>query len=315
MTRDEFDFSIYLNLEMGINSYDDYLFDFQGISDLKYLNFNLPFDNVSLMTNPKIEQIFHDKGFYGLFQDAFLKFKYFDDFKEILNNIDTELRITNKYNQTFIFTMEKDGINRAYWHWYNLIKISKKTNKCIGVSYKAGNSSEMQEYFSFIPYLTNAFTGFTIKHLDGNNKNLRVNNLIILPKGYSLNRLMKETSKCNNFFYFSDLEETFENATWEEIYICLMDKSESVWLNHNIVCILMDKFILSVCEREDNPNKRSFDVIDLYAQKFGLYSTIDRIVLAYWKFIVKNFLKMFSLYQPNIKYNVEVSGQDTSWNP
>ncbi len=134
MTRDEFDFSIYLNLEMGINSYDDYLFDFQGMSDLKYLNFNLPFDNVSLMTNPKIEQIFQDKGFYGLFQDAFLKFKYFDDFKEILNNIDTELRITNKYNETFIFTMEKDGINRAYWHWYNLIKISKKTNKCIGVS-------------------------------------------------------------------------------------------------------------------------------------------------------------------------------------
>jgi len=312
------DFSLYLKLRVVYYSYSDWEKDFK---EGNYLNFSLPFNKISIYRNYEIDETVEKEGIVGLFKNEFAcEIPYGPRID--LEKIDTELKITNKFGDTFEFSIERQDLNLHYWSWFNLIKISKKTNKCIAVSYKAGKSFDIYEHFSCHLFRTNDFNGYVISHLDGNNKNLKTNNLIPLPKGYSLNQLMKETCLNKKYSIYSDYEYSIKQSkNWKELYQIMQGLDDKVWLNHNIVCIIMDRFMSSFFIpdffgfniNQGCLDKENYIIIDMYAKKFGLYPTLDRIVLTYWKFLVRSYINKFSLSKPNIKYNVEVSGDDTSW--
>ena len=319
MNRDQTDFILYLNLKMFTKTYIKWTEDFQKLSKPNYLNFSLDFKKISITSNDKLEKIFDQEGFVGLFKNGI---SYTSDYDPLdnLKKIDTELKITNKFGEIFTFYLEKNDLKKAYWSDFNLIKISKKLGTCIGVSFKAGNSDDMREYFSYHPFMQTNFNGFTIKHVDGNMKNLKINNLIPVPKGYSLKRLLKETSTDILFRKYYELENKLYYLNWKEIYNIMIKQDDKVWLNHNIVCLIMDKFMspffisyLGFNVNNGCLDEENYKIINMYAQKFGLYPTIDRLVLTFWKYTINSYLYFFSLWQPNIKYNVEVSGEDTSW--
>jgi hypothetical protein len=262
------------------------------------LNLNQSFDKISISKNKKILTKWKKYGFKSLFIP---QIKGIDDFS-LWFNLDKYKNCNFEMVELIIKNGEKiqTRLHRPSEYCIEVfeIKSSKKTKRIIGLVNNSFWIDLMNELSPLLIYNQINFKGYRYLPLDGNFKNLCPENIIPVPKGLNL-RELKSLTYCNKKFEIYPLiEELIQNEDEITIYKFLIKESDKVWLNHNIVCCIMDKFVCSFIQDTEsrtlkNQNfffqvykKSHFKLLNEYANKFGVYPVLDRLVLTFWKFKV-----------------------------
>lgn len=128
-----------------------------------------------------------------------------------------------------------------------------------------------------------------VRHLpiDKNFENLKTTNIIPIPKGMTIKEFCDLTNTNKKFYIYPQLEAMLKTQNIRKCFDILLKQTDKVWLNHNIVCIIMDKFvepfIRSKLTKTKNVPKSHYFLLNKYAKKFGIFPIIDRLVLSFWK--------------------------------
>jgi len=287
------------NLKDYINLYDrsETLFDDCDI------DFAQKFDKISVSHCEDIKRRWNKGGFQLCFKKSSLWIR--------------------KRNPTFtnrieITTKKGEKINTLLddYHQYSSqrfieIKIQKKTQRWIGYSIDWNCWLDLTTFldkhnqfychaWNYKVEFSQYFTGYITKYRDGNNSNLNHQNLVILPKGISLNQLYKRTNPQPKFCIYPEIETKLKNSSFREAINIMVYCNDKIWLNHNIVCVVLDKFVETYRKDDNKTHKEAYILLNMYAKKFGYLPVLDRLVLTFWKFDIDCFHKnLLSLHIQN----------------
>lgn len=292
--------------------YNEYINDFGYYLNLvlnwdvkkTVLDFNKPFKRLSLSQNDHILRKWNKFGFRPLFK-TFSFWTFFGFYHEYHANMFKKTIYVNKKGTCFIM---KDLSDHKEIYLFD-IKLSKKTGRCIGYTY----ANEWEDLFNKVTSILRCSTfpidmiGHRWLPFDKNFKNLSVDNLVPVPKGITIKQVKDATSWQKRFEVYPDVENMLLTLDQKDSFRYMLSQPDKVWLNHNIVCIIMDKFTapLLYCPDEHYklPSKSHYYLINEYARKFGFYPTVDRIVLSFWNFRIL-FYSTISFFVPD-NINVE----------
>lgn len=262
-------FESYLSLE------NQYYFN----DHIPNLNFKRSIHSFSFSSNKYIFKLWNKYGFKSLFKDLIL-FNYLQaKFCLLMNN--------NIIMNTF-FSKKGEEFKRLSYYCENLtefseIKLSKKTGRAIG--FVKGNDDWFDLANELNPFklcdLTESRVCFRFVHLDKDPRNLSITNLIPVPKNMTYKNAYEATHCLPQFKLFPDIEEKLTSLSSRESYTFMLSQPDKVWLNHNIVCIVMDNFVVSFIRNVETritgfneewiPNKKShyFMCLTLMQENLG----------------------------------------------
>ena len=266
------------------------------------IDLNKCFDKISLSKADSdnqnlIEKTWNKGGFCQVFKRLYFNFNF--DLPTYVYSI----TFLSNDNKKIITLQSEEKLHTA--QKFRNIKLSKKNKRLIGYS------TEWKEWIDLVDYLDPLYfmqdrNGVRFRTIIKDFENLIPQNFFNLPIGLTYNDLIKRTSESKNFRIFPSLEDKLKKLSIKDCYSEMLKYNDKVWLNHNIVCILFDKFISSFREayQTNTENTRSlYFVINGYARRFGLFPTIDRLVLSYW--IIDSNIKRKKLLCFNLSSNVK----------
>ena len=280
-------------------------------TDKTVLTFTKSFHKLSLTKNEHILKRWNKFGFKAFFHDYVFWF-YLGEYLDFVDKSELFTRkiYVNKKGESFI----KKDLNNFEEQTLFDIKLSKKTGRCIGLTI---NKEWEEVYDLFKPIQKNSseypncMKGYRFLPFDKNFKNMSADNLVPVPKGMTIKELNDATSWQKRFEIYPEVENNLLCLDSKQTFRYMLSQPDKVWLNHNIVCIIMDKFAVPFYRDSktriegyeglwDPPYNYHYYIVNEYARKFGFYPTLDRIVLSFWKLNILFYSTISFLIPPNI---------------
>jgi len=297
----------------------DLLRDFERYIELEYdiledtnsnIVWNKPFNKLSITDNKLIFKVWNKFGFKNLFKNYILW-----DYNSLFTMINHTFILKKfKSKKGEVFTMKSNTKFENTTH-FDEVKISKKTGRCIG--FVKGNDFWFDLCDVLCPYkcIPN-YCNYRYLSVDKNILNLSQDNLIPIPKGMTLKNLKDATNWFPRFNIYPNVEAKIKTLPEKKVYSFMRTQDDKVWLNHNIVCLIMDMFVIRFIRKtitritdysiEWFPEKKShYFMVNAYARKFGFYPTLDRLVLTFWKFKCSFYEELFFILK-DVKYEFQI---------
>jgi len=271
------------NLKNYINLYDPAT----NLEDFGEIDFSLKFDKLSVSHCEDIQKRWNKGGFQLCFKKCTFWVRKRNP--EFLNKLEIVLKNGKK------FCCVLDKYSQVTSDRFLCFKVQKKTKRFIGFNLEWKLWVDLPDYIDrnnqfhcnnwhYALGLGRFWKGYSTKYRDGDRTNLTHQNLVILPKGISLNQLYKRTNPQHKFCIFPEIESKLKNSSFREAICIMVYCNDKVWLNHNIVCIILDHFVETFRKNIEETSKEAYILLNMYAKKFGILPVLDRLVLTFWKF-------------------------------